>query len=670
MKSLFTGLIIALVVQSSFAQKAPIKFGNVTMDELNMKVYPADSSADAVILVDFGISTMKYNQEKGFALNFDRTMRIKILKNTPEALHWGDHVVHLYEQGDDEEKISGIKAVTYNLENGKIVETKMKNESILREKYSKNWKKVSIVCPNVKEGSVIEITYTITSDFIFNFQDWRFQDLIPTVHSEYRAQIPEYFSYEKYMQGYIGLAVADEETTNGSITLSFKERSEGNVTRTEYSTEKIDFQEKKYRWVAQNVPAFKEEPYLTTYKDYISKLNFELSFTNFPHQPVKRYMGTWDDIATKYAEGLEDEIKGNQYLKKVVEEVTAGLITPEDKIAAIHAYVRANFAWNQESRDYFNGALKKAFDEKKGNSAEINLVLASMLEKAGFDVKAVVLSTRDHGFVNRGIPMASQFNYVICGVKRDDKMVLLDATDKLIPTGVLPKRCLNGEGLIVSKTGASWIKLSGAKSRLVVNAELALVEDKFAGKTTIDRAGYFGSDERRRYLANGESDYVKGLTTNKPWEISKSSFEGLQEISKPFRAVHELTFSEATTMAGDMLYVNPLFMWRLEENPFKTEQRMYPVDFGNGFDEVYVVKLKIPEGYSVEEVPQSKAAMLPDNAGRFQYNCAQMSGLITITSSLQINKSLYTQEDYPNLREFYKLVVAKQAEQIVLKKVK
>src|SRR5689334_9136519 len=134
MKSLFTGLIIALVVQSSFAQKAPIKFGNVTMDELNMKVYPADSSADAVILVDFGISTMKYNQEKGFALNFDRTMRIKILKNTPEALHWGDHVVHLYEQGDDEEKISGIKAVTYNLENGKIVETKMKNESILREK--------------------------------------------------------------------------------------------------------------------------------------------------------------------------------------------------------------------------------------------------------------------------------------------------------------------------------------------------------------------------------------------------------------------------------------------------------------------------------------------------------------------------------------------------------
>lgn len=669
MKSLLTGLFIALVVQASLAQKAPVKFGNVSMDEMTMKVYPADSSAEAVILVDYGESTMRYIQDKGFQLNFDRTMRIKILKNTPQALDWADHVIHLYEQGEDEEKISGIKAVTYNLENGKIVETKMKSESILREKYAKNWKKVSIVCPNVKEGSVVEITYTITSDFIFNFQDWTFQALIPTVHSEYRAEIPEYFTYDKYMQGYVGLAVSDETSSNGSITLSFKERSEGLVTRTEYSNEKIDFTQKKFRWVAKDVPAFKEEPFLTTYKDYISKINFELAFTSFPRQPVKTYMGTWDDIAKKYAEGLDEEIKGNQYLKKVTDEVTTGLATPEEKIGAIHTYVRSNFVWNQQSSDYFNGALKKAFDEKKGNSAEINLVLASMLDKAGFDVKAVVLSTRDHGFVNRSIPMASQFNYIVCSVPVNDKTLLLDATDKLLPTGVLPKRCLNGEGLVAKKTGVSWVKLTGSKSRLVVTADLALVEDKFTGKTTIDRVGYFGSDERRNYILKGEPDYLKGLMSAKPWDISKSTFEGLQEITKPFRAIHEVSLNESTTIAGDMVYFNPLFLWRHEQNPFKTEQRMYPVDFGNAFDEVCVIKLKVPEGYSVEELPQSKVAMLPENAGKFQYNCSRMGDIITVTSSLQINRSMYTQLEYPNLREFYNLVVAKQAEQVVLKKV-
>jgi hypothetical protein len=47
---------------------------------------------------------------------------------------------------------------------------------------------------------------------------------------------------------------------------------------------------------------------------------------------------------------------------------------------------------------------------------------------------------------------------------------------------------------------------------------------------------------------------------------------------------------------------------------------------------------------------------------------AQTESYITVTSSFQLNKNLFTQEEYPNLREFYTQVVAKQTEQIVLKK--
>jgi hypothetical protein len=35
---------------------------------------------------------------------------------------------------------------------------------------------------------------------------------------------------------------------------------------------------------------------------------------------------------------------------------------------------------------------------------------------------------------------------------------------------------------------------------------------------------------------------------------------------------------------------------------------------------------------------------------------------------MSINKTLFAQDEYPNLREFYNQVVAKQDEQIVLKK--
>ena len=79
-------------------------------------------------------------------------------------------------------------------------------------------------------------------------------------------------------------------------------------------------------------------------------------------------------------------------------------------------------------------------------------------------------------------------------------------------------------------------------------------------------------------------------------------------------------------------------------------------------------KITIPEGYTVDELPQSKVLMLPGNAGKYVYNVANTGNSITLLSNFQINKSLFLQTEYPNLREFYNQVIAKQAEQIVLKK--
>ena len=42
-----------------------------------------------------------------------------------------------------------------------------------------------------------------------------------------------------------------------------------------------------------------------------------------------------------------------------------------------------------------------------------------------------------------------------------------------------------------------------------------------------------------------------------------------------------------------------------------------------------------------------------------------MGNTLNVVSMLQINKSLFLQDEYPHLREFYNQMIAKQAEQIV-----
>ncbi|MFM7852955.1 MAG: hypothetical protein ACKO96_13820 [Flammeovirgaceae bacterium] len=81
-----------------------------------------------------------------------------------------------------------------------------------------------------------------------------------------------------------------------------------------------------------------------------------------------------------------------------------------------------------------------------------------------------------------------------------------------------------------------------------------------------------------------------------------------------------------------------------------------------------MAKIQIPEGYVLEELPKPKVMLLPENGGKFVYSASNQGNVINFVSQFIINKSVFAVEEYPTLREFYNLVVAKQAELIVLKK--
>jgi len=234
----------------------------------------------------------------------------------------------------------------------------------------------------------------------------------------------------------------------------------------------------------------------------------------------------------------------------------------------------------------------------------------------------------------------------------------------------LPQRCLNGNGFVVSKTGYQWVNLlSPEKSKTVVTADLALASSgELKGKLKIDRSGYDALGTRKKYFSKGESEYLKDFLGTRPWEVSKSDFENAKEINKAFTESHEVVVNDYVTVVGDMLYLNPFILFREDANPFKLEKREYPVDFGALVEKVYLGKYAIPEGFQVDELPKSRVLVMPDKSAIYVYNVTQIGNTINILSNLQINKTVFAQQEYPNLREFYSQMVAKQAEQIVLKK--
>jgi len=606
-------------------------YGKVTMEELKMSKYLPDTTASAVILFDKG----EYNLTDQLTVEIKRHMRIKFL--TKAAIdNWASRTVNL---SRNQESISKLKASCYNLENGSIVETKIDEKSIFKTKYDRFTDQIKFTIPNVKEGSVVEFSYILRLSDAFG-PSWQFQHLIPTKYSEYKTYIPKTFTFRHELKGFLPLS---EHGTKGASET----------------------------WIINDIPAFKEEPFTLNVDDYISRIEFTITELFIVGSPIIKLGKTWPKIINELLEDKDfgGQIRSSGFLKSVVSEVTAGITDDEQKTKAILEYVKSKVEWNKYVDFIPDHPLKKVLEDKKGSSSEINLLIVTMLQKAGINAHPVLLSTRKHGMINPFWPRYSDFNDVICVAKFGTKKLLLDGTDRGLPMNALPERCLNGDGLVILKDEIEWIPLKSIRSRKVVSADYKLNPDgELVGKLTISREGIDASDMRDSYKDLGKEKYLKDFVAGKSWEISNSVFENLENPNQSVKEIHEVVINDHSQVAGNIIYLNPYISARMEENIFKSEKRLYPVDYSTPFDRIYMAKIQIPDGFAVEELPKQSVIMLPANGGKFVYNATQMGNTINFVSQFIISKSMFTAEEYPFLREFYTQVIAKQTEEIVLKK--
>ncbi len=635
-----------------------------------MKVYDKDTSAVAVILSDKGFSHFQY--AKGFQLVFEHEMRIKILKKS--GYDWADVEVPYFQRGSDKENVASIKGYTYNLEDGKVVKDKLESKAVFEEQMSENWFAKKFTMPNVKVGSVLDIKYTIYSDFFQNMREWEFQKTIPVVWSEYHAQIPEYFDYKFLQQGYLALYNAEQSKASENFTVTQESHVEPGLNggRQASQATSVKADANGYVWIMKDAPALRPERYITTLSDYQSKIEFELQQVKFPGQIAETVVGNWEQVTRDL---LDEEKFGRQlnrssFFKNELSAIKAKYKTPESQMAAIHTLVKSTVKWDGKYTMYAHSPIRKVFEIKKGSSGEINLLMTSMLLEAGLDAAPVLVSTRNNGRVYKGSPMLSKFNYVIAQVRIGDKEYLLDATEPLLAAGELPVRCLNGEGRLIKKDDQRWVALKPAAiySRLF-NGTITISsngEMKGTGKESL--GGYNALVTRRSILEDGEAKFTENFAKETgDMKVLKAKVENLNDENSPIN----ITFDIATNGNGQdnsIIYLNPMMGHGEKENPFKLNERAYPVDFAAPVDETYICRFILPEGYEMEEGPQNKVLALPDNGGKFMYVVQQQGNEVQIMSKISINKPVFYAPEYPYLKEFYNQIVTKQAEQIVLKK--
>lgn len=642
--------ILVLFATLSFSQNNSFPFGHTTYRDLDMVLYEKDTSAVAVVLQEFGEAYIE--DDNDYNLLFDYHVKMKILKQ--QGVEEATIIIPLYKSSGRIEKVRSIKASSFNFEGGSMRETKLDIKDVLVEKTNKNWDHQKFAIPNVRVGSVIEYQYVLESPFIFNFRTWNFQSEFPKVKSEFWSTIPANYTYNTTLKGFLELSKVD-----------------GEVLRDCFYKGLADCSRSKY--VMLDVPAFKEEDFMTAKSNFLSAINYELSEIKHFDGRVEKFTKDWKsaDLELKTNEKFGLQIKrGKDIVEDHIELAVLGETDSLLRAQKIFDFVKGWYTWDEVYGIFSEFGIKKAFDTRKGNVGDINLTLIAALKYAGFNVEPLILSTRSNGFPIELHPVITDFNYVIAKLNLGGKPILLDAVDDFIPFGTIPIRCLNGKGRVIGEKQSYWHELKPmVKLKKFTSYTLTLNEEGVI-KGSLQNAyyGYEALDKRKEIAAfTNEKQYlqqVKDKATR--YQILGSEIVNGEHSSKELIENFEIEL-EGEANAGYVLF-SPFLDHKLKENPFKSTVRVYPVDYGAPIDQTFSISIEYPATFELAELPEKAALVLPNGGGRYLFGIQNLGNKVLISSLLNISKPLYSSEEYHYLKELYNRMIQVQNSDLMFKR--
>jgi Fe-S cluster assembly iron-binding protein IscA len=652
-------LIIAFLFFPFYAISQDFTFGEFKNEEHLFDRKQIDSNANAVFLNEYGVTRFLFDSETGhMKLLHEYHARIKIFNKS--GFEAANIVIPVYKNGDgndQREYISNVKASTFNFQNGNYEETAMAEKNVFTEEKSKYLSLTKFTLPNIRENSIIEYQYTVETPYIFNFKTWHFQSHIPKVNSTYVAFIPANYKYNVSLRGFYKLTDNKAELSRECLRIAGKEMDCSKLT-----------------YIMKNMPAFIEEDYMTSPTNYRSAVYFELEEVHYLNGSSQKYTKSWKDIDYELTSNKDfgGQMKRKDVFKTILPSIIANATNDLDKAKAIFEYIKKQIRWNNYYGKYSETSVKEVIEKRTGNVADINFALISALSAAELDAEAVVLSTRENGTVNKLYPIMSDFNYVIAKINIGENSYLLDASEPLAPFGLLPLRCINDQGRVINlKKPSYWIDLKAAKkSSTTHNLIGVMTEDgKINGTITSYSSGFDALNLRKSIKKHASVDeYVEKLDerlTN--IKIKNFKISDVDSVENPITETYEVEFNIGNgEQAGN--YFNPFFINPIRKNPFKLNERNYPVDLGAASEERISINITLPEKYELKEQPKDVSIALPNQGGKYLLQTSVIDHNLTIHQQLQFNKAIYTSEEYHYLKEFYNRIIQAQKTDVLITK--
>ncbi len=658
MKQLLLFILTILLHISVIAQKEITSYGKLNKADMEMTECEFDKGAVACKLLETG--NMFYDRGTAgitlFKTVYEKRIRIKILKD--KGLSFANIEVPFYSHNNFE-KLSKIDACTYNLDaSGKVKVTDVDKSSVYIKKINRQVSRLVIAFPEVKVGSVIEYRYRLERETYNHIKDWYFQDVIPTVYSEYEINVPNFFVF----------------SVQPTITDKMDEKQKEFDDVITVGNNAIQVKSTRIKYSMNNLVGIREEPHMAAARDYLQRIEFQLSRLDFGNGNVENLRTNWSDLSNGL---LKDADFGGQLTKQLTEldplvKEAMKLDDANEKIKLIYNTIRNGMRCYDSEAIYADAGISDAWKKKEGNAADINLLLINILRKCGIHANPILLSTRDNGLINANFPFLNQFNTMMAYVQSGNGFLVMDASEKMADYRLTPVSIVNTRGFIIEENGGRIFDVIDNTHHYDITVAIkGTIDEKsvMTGEGQVICSDYARRERVKAYLDNTAAFTQEYFTKPYPAvSVTDVSCKNSDNDTLPF--IQKVNFSSSLNSSGEYSYFTTNLFSGITKNPFIEDSRITDIDFG--FKQHYTIygNFIIPEGYAFDALPQSITMSMPGKGAQFTRIMDARDNMMNMKINVDFNLPFYLSSDYGDFHEFYKKLVSSLNEQVVIKKKK
>jgi hypothetical protein len=344
------------------------------------------------------------------------------------------------------------------------------------------------------------------------------------------------------------------------------------------------------------------------------------------------------------------------------------LIDDNERVKSIFDYVRDKIETRGFGGKYPHGEASDVINNGYGTVAEKNLLLMALLQSQGYGALPILIGTRGYAWFNPKVPHLRQFNRLLCYVPTGQKDYVLDAGSRSSAFPYLPPFDLVAGGVLINGENTQPVSLThlDRPSGTTTMSKLLLHEDGSAiCSTTVLVRGHDMYDYSDFLADSPTPQEIADRLLNrcqKDYSVLDAAFErdaGNDRLSFDL-AVEVPKFAEF--LAGNKI-VCP-FLIPLEENPFTSERRIFPVDFRYPFTKRCRLVVTLPDGATVGELPREIRHSI-DGAG-FTHVFQKGENTVDILSEYKINKAVFSCREYAGLKEMFEAITEASYDQFVV----